>query len=255
MDDRNVVEGYISEGKEILQNSDYKEAEKQFDEWKAKIMKNFAKENFISQLRSTLHYVKNEYSLYSSHKMLKEAVSDTLEVLCMIDCQEEKKLSEKEALIICESILQNFTIFIKELFQKPTHKSAGIPSEMWNQIVIGNEYDVQRILYAQLRSVFTDVRAEVVGDNGYKGVRADLRIEKYDITIEVKCSRPGMTERKLSEELGADGFQYGSKHILMFVYDKENIVENPEAFAGMFKRDAEKDGKRIRLYIAQNIRL
>ena len=76
--------------------------------------------------------------------------------------------------------------------------SVAQTAEHLNEFSVGSKYDIQRMLYAWLRPVFPTVRTEVNSDNGYSGMRADLYLEEYDLIIEVKCTRPSMSEKTLT---------------------------------------------------------
>ena len=123
------------------------------------------------------------------------------------------------------------------------------------KIQIGNEYDLQRMLYALLVPIFPLIRQEAESDNGYGGVRADLYLEEYDLIIETKCTRASMIEKKLLEELGADRFHYKAKTVFFFVYDKKNIIKNPDVFKAAFVREQEKNGKNIKVIVLQPVEL
>lgn len=84
-------------------------------------------------------------------------------------------------------------------------------------------------------------------------MRADICLEAYDLIIETKCTRINMSEKKLAEELGADGFHYNADNVYFFVCDKAGIIKNPEAFKIAFERDLKKDGKTIKTFIMQTI--
>lgn len=60
-----------------------------------------------------------------------------------------------------------------------------------------------------------------------------------------------MTEKMLTEQLGADGFLYDYHTIYMLIYDKEGIVENPAAFENMLKREYDRDGRQVRAFVIQ----
>lgn len=111
------------------------------------------------------------------------------------------------------------------------------------------------MLYSCLLLFFPTVRQETVNDNGYGGMRTDIYLEDYNLIIETKCTRKNMSEKKLTEELGADGFHYKADVIFFYVYDKEDIIKNPEAFKKAFLRGREKDGKMVRMFILQPIAL
>ena len=60
-----------------------------------------------------------------------------------------------------------------------------------------------------------------------------------------------MSEKKLIEELGADGFHYCADIIYFFVFDETGIIKNPEAFKEAFVRKPQKDGKTVKVFVLQ----
>lgn len=84
-------------------------------------------------------------------------------------------------------------------------------------------------MYAYLKPIYPEARAEVSEDTGYHSVRVDIVINK-DCVIEVKCTRQGLNVNKLLEEIEADMVHYGAKEIYFFIYDKEKRIDNPLAF-------------------------
>lgn len=150
-------------------------------------------------------------------------------------------------------ILNNFLEHTKAMYLDGVHGKGTIRKEDLENIRIGNEYDVQRIVYSLIKPLFLDARLEVVDDTGYSSVRYDIDIKSCNVTIEVKCSRASMSERRLHEEMGADSFHYKRKNIIFFVYDKENIVENIDSFKKAYKRNF--DGKLIDVVVIQPVKL
>ncbi|NFQ66369.1 hypothetical protein FDG00_01795 [Clostridium sporogenes] len=141
------------------------------------------------------------------------------------------------ALIIIRRILQNFYKHIQVMYQEEVHGNGRIKKKDLDAIQLGNEYDVQRILYSLIRPIFPTARVEVSDDAGYKAIRYDIKIDEYNIVIEVKCTRKSMTERNLTEELGSDAFHYNADYVFFFIYDKENIIKNVDAFIRNYKRE------------------
>lgn len=60
-------------------------------------------------------------------------------------------------------------------------------------------------------------------------VRSDIWIDQ-NVIIETKCTRTSMSEKKLHEEISADITQYSAQNIYFYIYDKEKIIGNPQAF-------------------------
>lgn len=110
-----------------------------------------------------------------------------------------------------------------------------------NTLIINDEYDVQDLLHALLRLYFDDVRPEEWTPS-YAGssVRIDFLIPEIKTVIEVKKTRPSMTDKSLSEELIIDIEKYQNHpmctKIYCFVYDPNTILRNPAAI----KNDLEK---------------
>ena len=141
------------------------------------------------------------------------------------------------------------------MYQMKTHGKGTIQQADLNRIKIGNEYDVQRILYSLLAPIFPEIRTEVDGDNGYSGTRTDIYLNQNKIAIEIKCTRKSMTEKDLVEQLGADGFHYQVNTLFLFVYDKEGIIRNVAAFEAAFRRTPQNGGKTIRAIVIQPVNL
>ena len=141
------------------------------------------------------------------------------------------------------------------MYRSSIHKSSSFTQDILESIQICNEYDLQRMLYSLLLPVFPTIRQEVDSDNGYKGMRFDIYLKEIHLVIETKCTRKNLSEKQLTEELGADIFHYRAKTIFILVFDKNCIIKNPEALKEAFKRDYENDGKTVKLFITQPIKL
>lgn len=257
-----LIDEVIQEGNAVLRYESYEEMKCAWIAWSEKVRNMIAERKVNAQLcqdiHVKLHFVENEYSSDDSKKSLKKSVKDTIYLLNRIAMNadgDDVFIEEKTEIKVIERILENFHIYIKAMYQAPVHGKGTLKQEDLSRIVIGNEYDVQRMLYAVLLTVFPDVRMEVAGDNGYSAMRSDLYLERYDMIIELKCTRNNMTEKKLTEELGADAFHYRAKTLFLFIYDKECVIKNMEAFKMAFWRDHKDSGKTIRMFITQPIRL
>lgn len=214
----------------------------------------------IANILVAMHYKQIKFSEEESKKKLTEAIQRTVMILnelqrSRIGVSVMGELSEAAALTVIRRTLDNFHLHIKEMYQEKVHGNGTFNQEDLAKIVIGNEYDIQRMLYSLLRPIFPTVRSEVHDDTGYSGLRYDINLREYDIVIEVKCSRPSMRERVLTEELGADAFHYKAKYLFMFIYDKDNIIKNTEAFKKAYKRDSTQFDKNIETFIVQSVRL
>lgn len=216
--------------------------------------------NKIDDIKLSMHYKPNSFSEFESKNKLIATINNTITLLNElyeedITTSEISDVTEAATLTVIRNILSNFHLHIKEMYQEKVHGNGTLKQEDLANIILGNEFDVQRMLYSLLRPIFPTVRLEVYDDTGYSGIRYDIVLKHYDIVIEVKCTRQSMSERTLSEELSADGFNYNGKYLFMFIYDKDNIIKNPDAFKLAFKRDLRSFDKNIEAFILQPIKL
>ena len=133
------------------------------------------------------------------------------------------------------------------------HKKATLNSEVLQNIQIKNEYDLQHLLYAVIRPLYTDARIEVTEDTGCKAVRSDIKIPSLNTIVETKCTRESMNLGKLAEEIEADIVHYNADHIYFYVYDKQKIIRDRKAFETTFNKNF--DGKQIEVIVQQPIYL
>lgn len=249
----------ILEGSVLAEISNKTELENKFDIWCSKV-RVYMKENDFSdaeqeEVKVKMHYTKNEYSENDTQASLKKAIIDTLQLFEEKVCVSEKESFKQNGLSLIERILNNFYMYYRAMYKEPVHKKGTLQKEMLAAIQIGNEYDLQRMLYSILRPIFPNIRQEVYSDNGYGGMRADIYLEEHDLIIETKCTRGSMSEKMLAEELGADGFHYSASNVYFFVCDKKGIIRNPDAFKTAFERELKRDGKTVQIFIMQAIEL
>ncbi len=209
----------------------------------------------LNEIQIKMWYTENEFSKDDTRNSIIKAIKDTVVYLDEINTISEAVIYEAVGIRLIEQILNNFYLYYRSMFQNPLHKKATMSMDELKKIQIGNEYDLQRMLYALLVPIFPLIRQEAESDNGYGGMRADLYLEEYDLIIETKCTRASMTEKKLLEELGADGFHYKAKTVFFFVYDKKSIIKNPDVFKAAFVREQEKNGKNIKVIVLQPVEL
>lgn len=249
----------IEKGWEIKEIADHVSLQQEYDNWCCEIKKYLKQEGFSEEIQQEMQikmwYVTNEFSKEETRKSIMRAIKAVIECLEENDrAQDRKKVTDRE-IVLLEQILNNFYLYYRSMFQNPLHKKAALSMNDLKKIRIENEYDLQRMLYALLVPVFPMIRQEVESNNGYGGMRADLYLQEQDVIIETKCTRGSMNEKKLTEELGADGFHYQANIIFFFVYDKNNIIKNPDAFKAAFAREQEKNGKTIKVILLQPMEL
>lgn len=198
----------------------------------------------VEKLKSKSMYQENEYSMEKTKESILKAKERVIGYLKdVLQCIEDNyvkctnynsEFSKDTSILIIKKILNNFYMHIESMYEREVHGKAGITKENLDRIKIVNEYDVQRILYSLIKPIFPEARLEVENDTGFSTVRYDIIIEKLSIIIEVKCSRKSMTEKSLTEEIGADIVNYKCENVFFFVYDKEKIIRNVTAFTNTY---------------------
>lgn len=253
-------------------NCSIEEMKKNYNKWVSKtetILRKIFKENQKSkEFLFNAEVIVNKFSKIETENILTQGIENGIKFLEIlkeeIDNDKYRStdksdnnhyLERNAALIVIRRILQNFYKHIQVMYQEKTHGNGTIKKEDLDKIKIGNEYDVQRILYSLIRPVFPCSRVEISDDAGYKSIRYDIIIDEYDVVIEVKCTRKSMTERNLTEELGSDAFHYKTDYLFFFVYDKENIIKNVDAFTKGYKRKKSDFGTDIEAIVNQKINI
>ena len=174
------------------------------------------------------YYLPNNYSERDTKEKIEQAKKRILEYIYEIM---DTSMEDKRIL----SILENFYLFLEGLIEREPHRGAGIQKEQLETLKIKNEYDVQHLLFAYMRPLYPMARTEVSEDTGYNTVRVDIALDMKNV-IEVKCTRKGMYQKKLIEEIEADMVHYSAKAIYFFIYDKEKIIENPLNFKTAYEK-------------------
>ena len=196
------IEKLIQEGWQLEARTEGDNLKEEYDSW-CRNVKGFLKEEGISkdilyEIQVKMQYTVNEFSKDETRKSIRNAAKDTVSYLEDMDIGLKTELSQDTGIILIEQILNNFYLYYRNMFRTPVHKTGTLSIENLHKIQIGNEYDLQRMLYSLLLPVFPLIRPEVDGDNGYVGMRADLYLKEYDLVIETKCTRENMSEKKLT---------------------------------------------------------
>lgn len=249
----NDISSLITSGTEIknLCASNTKMAIKKFSEWEDQIKLNTESLPIYPHICSALLVQKDVFSQEPKIDSVKSSINKVLTLLKDIPVLETvgNKLNEQAALTVVRLILRNFPKHLEEMYQKNVHGRGTLKKADLDKITLGNEYDVQRMLFSLLKPVFPTARVEVPGDGGYSGTRYDIFISEHNLVIEVKCTRSSMAERTLTEEVGSDICHYKHKHIMFFIFDKQKIISNPDAFECRYSKPF--DGKDVEAYIIQ----
>lgn len=101
-------------------------------------------------------------------------------------------------------------------------------------LVIRDEYDVQDLLHALLKTAFDDVRPEEYTPS-YAGAssRMDFLLKLEKIVVEAKMTSSKLTDKLIGEQLIVDISRYQShpdcQRLVCFVYDPDGFIRNPVA--------------------------
>lgn len=119
-------------------------------------------------------------------------------------------------------LLRRFHVVSRQLARRHDNREAHL---------VRDEYDVQDLLHALLKTRFDDVRPEEwVPSYGGGTSRMDFLLKERSIAIEVKKPRQGLPTSKVGEQLIVDIARYRShpscRTLVCFVYDPEGIIEN-----------------------------
>lgn len=242
---------YIMEAEKLFEINDLETLKQAFDSWCTNVKVLFIAKGYdqwLPDLEVKMHYLNNEYSDEETRKSLLAALKECISLLEYCNGP-HTLLHSNEKVRLAEQILDNFKFYYRSMFRYPLHKKATLDENTLREIKIGNEYDLQRILHSVLLTVFPTARTEVNSDNGYCGMRADIYIDEPEILIETKCTRNSMSEKQLTEELGADAFHYKADTIFFFVYDKADIIHNEAALTKAFTKEGEQAGKIVKIII------
>ena len=115
---------------------------------------------YLIDLERRAYYLPNEYSDKDTKEKMLEAKKRVIEYM-----NEIMNVNENGRLLL--DILENFYLFLENLFERRLHKRGGIQKEQLEGLRIKNEYDVQHLLYAYLKPLYPMARAEVNEDTGY----------------------------------------------------------------------------------------
>lgn len=143
-----------------------------------------------------------------------------------------------------ENLLRRFHAVALQL--KHRHSARGT-------LLINDEYDVQDLLHALLKSIFDDVRPEEYSPSYAGGSsRMDFLLKQERIVIEVKMTNNNLKDKQIGEELLIDIQRY-QRHpdcgvLFCFVYDPGNYVRNPDGLKADLSRKY--DGFEVRVIIA-----
>lgn len=113
-------------------------------------------------------------------------------------------------------------------------------------LAVDDEYDAQDLLGALLTLFFEDIRPEEHTPE-YAGAssRIDFILPDYELAVELKFAREGLTDKKLGEELMVDRDRYaahpGVRHLVGLVFDHTGYLANPRGLERDLSRETSSD--------------
>lgn len=122
-------------------------------------------------------------------------------------------------------------------------------------IEVKDEYDLQDVLHAILKSYFDDVRPEEYCPS-YAGSssRIDFLLKKEKIIIEVKFATNKLKDKKIGEQLIIDIKRYEThpdcETLFCFVYDPDGNIQNPTALENDLSGQHGKGKFRVKVIIS-----
>lgn len=242
----NILDTFIEKIKRTVTVNEYDEI---IQELNQVLREEGYSEKICQEIRYKQNYIKNKFSDEANKEKMLSAKENLLEYLFKIS-QKEKK---NDDIGVLEKYLQNFYMFLESLTERTPDKRATLTKDTLQQISIENEYDLQHLLYAILKPLYSDIRKEVAKDSGVGMVKSDLKIPSLNLVVEAKCTREKMSLKKLTEEIEADIVHYQEAYILFYVYDKEKIIKEKQNYEKQFNRVF--DEKNIKIIIQQPINI
>ncbi|WP_420642467.1 hypothetical protein [Candidatus Leptofilum sp.] len=169
----------------------------------------------------------NKVSFYSHGiRDLFDAVMANIGELPWLESKKEKiQKNPAAAFKHVAQLLQRFHIIARQLKRRYNGRET---------LLIKDEYDVQDLLHALLKTKFDDVRPEEYSPS-YAGSssRIDFLLKEEKIVVEVKMANSKLADKLIGEQLIIDIKRYqvhpDCKTLICFVYDPDGYIRNPVA--------------------------
>jgi hypothetical protein len=140
-------------------------------------------------------------------------------------------------------IFDRFHLVVRQLRNRHDQRST---------LAVTDEYDVQDLLHALMTLHFDDIRPEEwTPSYAGKSSRMDFLLKDFNIVVEVKKTRIGLTGKEVGTQLIEDIARYkqhqNCETLLCFVYDPEGLVGNPRGLENDLSKEDE--NLKIRVYV------
>lgn len=178
--------------------------------------------------------------------ILNHIYTHTYQILINLKYSNQQAISQDATVQKIETIFNKFHDIATQLLKRYEGRET---------LKLKDEYDVQDLLHSLLLLYFNDIRKEEsVPSHAGSNSRLDFLIPDYQIGIEVKMTRKGLSDNKIGQQLLVDIGRYQShqncKTLLCFIYDPDYNIDN---FKGL-KDDLEShsnDDFNIKVYISR----
>jgi hypothetical protein len=164
----------------------------------------------------------NHYGLRDLHDAIMANIDKLTWIAPKKKEQNDKAKSNLTKLI---NLLQRFHIISRQLQHRYNNRET---------IIIQDEYDIQDLLHALLKTQFDDIRPEEYSPS-YGGAtsRMDFLLKREKIVIEVKMASNKLKDKLIGEQLIVDIQRYQShpdcKTLVCFIYDPRGWIRYPQA--------------------------
>lgn len=168
---------------------------------------------------------KTSFHVYGLQDLHDSIIAELGQLPWLESSEKKKQYPSENAILSLERVLKRFHVVTRILKNRHNDRKT---------IVIEDEYDVQDLLHALLRTVFDDVRPEECTPS-YAGStsRIDFLLKSEQIAVEAKMASQTLRDKKVGEQLIIDIKRYQThpycKHLVCLVYDPDNRIKNPIA--------------------------
>jgi hypothetical protein len=137
-----------------------------------------------------------------------------------------QRSDEDDSLAILRKVCSRFHIVARQLRLRKEYRAT---------LEVEDDYDAQDLFFALLRLEFDEVGSEDWVPRYSEGAtRTGFLLNKGNIVVVVKKTRPGLTTRDIQDQLRIDSERFSSQrgHVVLFcfVYDPEGRIGNPTGF-------------------------
>jgi hypothetical protein len=164
-----------------------------------------------------------EANLYDAHMETLQHELERNPSFIMKRKSEKQEVQPRNWMARIERLLSRFHVVARQMRSRYERRST---------LEVQDEYDVQDLLHALLKTDFDDIRTEEWTPS-YAGAasRMDFLLKEEQTVVEVKKTRATLKEKDIGSQLLVDVQRYRThpdcKVLICFVYDPEGLIGNP----------------------------